>query len=89
MQIELTTNFKKKVRKLPNSVAIAVAQSIRATQQAASFSEIPNFKALKGYRNYYRIRVGDYRMGLFWNGEKFLLETIGTRGDFYKTYPPK
>ena len=89
MQTELTKNFQKEVKKQPTSVALAVAKAIRAIQVASTFSEIPNFKSLKGYRNYYRVRVGDYRIGLLWDGKGFLVETVGSRGDFYKTYPPK
>ena len=88
MQIEQTRGFQKEVRKLPASLALAVAQSIRAVQSAQSFTDILHFKQLKGHKGYYRLRVGEYRIGLRWDGEKFFAEHIDTRGDFYKKYPP-
>ena len=33
-----------------------------------SLSELQNIKKIKGYDNYYRLRVGDYRLGLKLSG---------------------
>ena len=88
MHIEQTKNFQKEVRKVSAPVALAVAQAIRAVQAAQSFTDIPHFKQLRGHKGYFRLRVGDYRIGLRWDGERFFAESIDTRGDFYKTYPP-
>jgi mRNA interferase RelE/StbE len=89
MRYQDTKEFRKSLIRLPHSVQIQVIHAIENIEIAATFSEILHFKALKGYRNYYRIRISTYRIGLYWDGEKFLIESIGTRGDFYKTYPPK
>ena len=42
---------------------------------------------MQGYKNYYRIRVGNWRVGLFWNGVAFVIEDVGKRGDFYNRFP--
>lgn len=89
MRFQDTKEFRKSLTRLPNAVQIQALQAIENIEIATTFGDILHFKVLKGYRNYYRIRMGAYRMGLYWDGEKFLIESIGTRGDFYKTYPPK
>lgn len=34
------------------------------SEQSNNFDNLPNLKKLKGYTNYYRIRTGNYRIGL-------------------------
>jgi mRNA interferase RelE/StbE len=87
MRYEDTKDFRKSLKRLPAEIQLEVIKTIDNIDEAVSFAEIHNFKPLKGQANYYRIRIRSYRLGLFWDGEKFTLEAIGTRGDFYKTYP--
>jgi hypothetical protein len=42
---------------------------------------------MKGYKNYFRLRVGNWRVGLFWTGTAFRVEDVGARGDFYNRFP--
>ena len=87
MRVEDTKDFRKALRKLPTDIQKAVLESVENIVEAASFTDIRHLKALTGHPNHYRIRIRSYRMGLFWDGEIFVLESIGVRGDFYKTYP--
>ena len=45
-------------------------------------------KAMQGYRGYYRLRVGDYRViYTIDNGELLIMVIdVGNRGDIYKRY---
>ncbi|MHC5824041.1 MAG: type II toxin-antitoxin system RelE family toxin [Nostoc sp.] len=36
--------------------------------QIANFEEITNIKKLQGYDDIYRIRIGDYRIGIIFDG---------------------
>ena len=89
MRYQDTKEFRKSLTRLPKAIQIQVLEAIESIEEANTMNDIVNFKTLKGYRNYARIRVGNYRIGLFWDGAMFLIESVGTRGDFYKTYPPK
>lgn len=60
------------------------------------FEEIPNtpdfeqlrqIKKLKGYENAYRIRVGDYRIGLTFDGEVVIFFRVLHRKEFYTYFP--
>ena len=89
MRVELTKRFAKELDKLPRKIQLKVVEVLENLDEADSLSDIEDFKALSGYNNFYRIKLGQYRIGLFLNGETFLVERIGVRGDFYKSYPPR
>lgn len=52
-----------------------------------SFEGIINLKKLKGEDNAYRIRVGDYRVGFFWDGETIKFARVLHRKDIYRHFP--
>ena len=87
MQNTETLKFRKQLTKLPKNDQIAVMDALDTLDEAETFADIPNLKALQGYKNYFRIRVGNWRMGLFWDGELFQIQDVGKRGDFYKRFP--
>lgn len=49
--------------------------------------DIPKLSKLKGYRNYYKIRFGNYRIGIKITGNILAFERILHRKDIYKYYP--
>lgn len=52
-----------------------------------TLAQIPNIGKLKGYRNYYKIRFGDYRIGLRFDDDILVFERVLHRKDIYKYYP--
>jgi mRNA interferase RelE/StbE len=52
-----------------------------------SLSELQNIKKIKGYDNYYRLRVGDYRLGLKLSGNTVELIRFLHRRDIYRRFP--
>ena len=87
MQTIDTRKFNKNLVKLPAADQIAVLDALDNIELAEAFGDIPNLKALKGYKNYFRLRVGNWRIGLFWTGNAFRVEDVGKRGDFYNRFP--
>ena len=51
------------------------------------FNEIPNLKKLTGHPEAYRIRMGNYRLGLFYDGNTIQLARFVKREDIYKLFP--
>ena len=88
MRLIISNRYIRELRNINHVTQRQAAEALEQIGNAQTFSDIPHFKALKGHPNFYRIRVGNYRIGLYWNGETFYVERIGSRGDFYKTYPP-
>ncbi len=89
MDVSLKKNFLKKLARLPAPIQQQVEAAIQTVRMAQSLAEIPQLKLLAGNRHYYRIRMGDYRIGFFLLGTEAIFESVGSRGDFYKTYPPR
>ena len=48
--------------------------------------DLSNVKVLKGYPNWYRIRVGNYRVGIEVSGEQVEMMRVLHRRDFYRYF---
>ena len=88
MRLAFTNKFRKQVLKLKDKrLAKEIQTTIELTEAATSLSEIKNLKKLKGYKTYYRIRTGDYRIGIYFNKDSFEFAAIDHRKDIYKYFP--
>ena len=54
---------------------------------AQSLGEVKNIKSLTGYKNYFRIRIGDYQIGVYFKGNTVWLAAIAHRKDIYTYFP--
>ena len=61
MNIEYSKDFEKSVKKLSSKMLDSIRRVIAEVKNAESIKEITDCKKLVGYRNVYRIRIGDYR----------------------------
>lgn len=88
MKAEFSNRFLKDIEKLPNMAAkSAVADAIEAVEAAPDSTTLVNIKKLSGFKNAYRIRVGDFRIGLFITGETAEFVRVLSRKDIYKLFP--
>ncbi|MEQ8924731.1 MAG: hypothetical protein RLO81_02895 [Fulvivirga sp.] len=60
---------------------------IEKLESAESLEEIANLKKLKGHPTAYRIKLGDYKLGLFYDQEEVKLVRFLKRNDIYKLFP--
>ena len=61
MNIDFSKDFEKSVRKFSGKMLEAVREVIKEVRNAENIKDITDCKKLVGYRNVYRIRIGDYR----------------------------
>lgn len=88
MKVEFLKQFSRDLDKVASKALKAkVVDLILALESADNLQSIPNAKKLKGHRNAYRIRMGDYRLGLFVDNETIVLARILHRKDIYKIFP--
>ncbi len=88
MRVSFKKSFLKEIKKIRNKhLNDAVAECIIQVESALSVHEIKNLKKLAGYDIYYRIRVGDYRIGLKIEEELVFFVVIEHRKDIYKKFP--
>ena len=61
-----------------------VEQVYEAVKAAKTMQGFPNLRKLKGFRTSYRIRIGDYRIGVTIVGDLVTFHKFGHRDNFYK-----
>ena len=61
MNVEYSKDFEKSVKKLSGKMLGSIRKVITEVKNAENIKEIIDCKKLVGYRNVYRIRIGDYR----------------------------
>ena len=61
MNVEYSKDFEKSVKKLSGKMLNSIRRVIMEVKNAESIKDITDCKKLVGYRNVYRIRLGDYR----------------------------
>jgi mRNA interferase RelE/StbE len=88
MIIKIDKAFEKDTRKISEQKLLhQIADLIETLQLVNSISEIRNIKKLKSYSNYYRIRIGNYRIGLQINSNQIIFIRILHRKDIYTFFP--
>lgn len=89
MKIEIDKSFIKSLNKLNlPDIKPKIETILKEIEKAQSLSEIKQIKKLKGYKNYYRIKSGDYRIGIeSIDSETILLILISHLKDIYKRFP--
>lgn len=78
--------FWKKFRILKNQrLKDSIYQALLKAELAIELKELKNIKKLKGYTSYYRLRIGDYRIGLKWmeDNQELYFVTFGHRKGIY------
>lgn len=88
MQVEFLSKFSKDIDHISQkSVKANVARLIRLVESESDLNNIPNLKKLVGHKSAYRVRIGDYRVGFFYEGRKVIFARIVHRKDIYKVFP--
>jgi mRNA interferase RelE/StbE len=89
MIIEFDKSFEKSLEKTRNKILFQKIEKIIIDfENAKSLTDISSIKKLTGYKNYYRIRIGEYRLGfekIDENTLRFII--VSHRKDIYKSFP--
>ena len=66
MKVEFLASFEKDLSRIrQNHLKLAIEKLILTTEKAEKLKEIPHLKKLSGHKSAYRIKLGDYRIGIF------------------------
>ena len=79
--------FYKDLDKLSESVKDDVADAIENVEAATKTTEIKNLKKLVGYKYAYRIKIKDYRIGIFIENGVAEFARVNHRKDIYRIFP--
>ncbi len=61
--------------------------AIENVETAETMTEISNLKKMSGTGNFYRIRFGDFRMGIIVEGDTVVFVRCLPRKDLYRFFP--
>jgi len=89
VKVEFDKSFEKSIRKLNNrNVAEIIVGIISEIEEADSITKIHGLKKLTGYKDYFRIRIGDYRIGFrLVDSMTIRFIIVANRKDIYKLFP--
>lgn len=88
MKTSFNPNFLRDVRKTKDkALRERVAAVVEEIEAAKTLADITNVKKLEGYQHLYRIRVGDYRIGVYCESDEVELMRFLHRKDIYRKFP--
>ncbi len=88
MKVDFLKKFSKDLDGVSQkSVKANLLKVIELMEYVNSLDEIPNTKKLKGHKSAYRTRVGDYRLGFFFENATISIARFVHRKDIYKVFP--
>ena len=88
MNVQFRASFESDLRAIrEKTVLTRVSAAIVSVESADSIARVRNVKKLRGGAHYYRIRIGDYRIGLTVTGEEAVFVRVLHRKDLYRYFP--
>ena len=88
MEIRYRTSFGRDLRRERHSdLRRGVERVVDLLQRAPSVANVPGLVSMQGYANHYRVRVGDYRLGIIVDGDTAILVRFLHRRDIYRHFP--
>jgi len=88
MKTAFKSSFLKAIKKIRNEqIKSDIADVIENVEKATEIKSIDNIKKLKGFKDCYRIRIGNYRIGLKIVNNIVFFVDIDHRKDIYKHFP--
>ena len=90
MNTDFKPRFLRAIKKITDVLLLEVIeQVICSVEEAKTVKDIPELKKLKGYKEgiYYRIKLGDYRIGVTIENDLVTFVVFRHRKDIYKSFP--
>lgn len=89
MEVQYRQAFLKDLKQMKSSTSYQRIYDLVFTTLEAinTLEEISDIKAMRGYAGRYRIRIGDYRMGIEVNEDVIEVMRVLHRREFYRYFP--
>jgi mRNA-degrading endonuclease RelE of RelBE toxin-antitoxin system len=86
MIVDTKTSFEDDLEKIPAEDASKILKVLKDLKDLKSLSESTHLLKMRGKKNTFRYRVGDYRIVMCWNKHTQILniETVEHRKNVYK-----
>ena len=88
MNVQFKASFAKDLRNIKNKDLLnRIKEAIEQLEKAQSLQSIANVKKLRGGSNYYRLRVGEHRIGLVVDGDTATFVRCLDGKEIYRYFP--
>lgn len=88
MIVKIDKSFVKDTDKIVDKKMLnSIADCIESIREVKNLSNIPNCKKLKGSKNAYRIRIGNYRIGFVLENQTIEFVRFLHRNKIYDSFP--
>jgi len=88
VKVNFKKSFTKDLKKVKDQELLQqVKAAIEEIEQAPNLQAVSNLKQLKGGSDYFRIRIGDYRIGLKLEGDTVIFVRFLHRKEIYRYFP--
>ncbi len=91
MKIIIEKSFVRDVDKIKDKKVLqSLIDCILQIESALTIGKLTHIKKIKGYSTFYRIKIGDYRLGVeLVSGKEVILLRLLHRKDIYRYFPVK
>ncbi len=91
MRFRIEKSFERDIAKIRDRELLGKLRTFISTVQVAgTLREIPNIKKIEGYKTYYRMKIGDYRLGMEAISEdEVVLVRFLHRREVYRYFPKR
>ena len=88
MKVEFSRKFENQIDRLHDEkLKSEIADAVRSAMTANSLHDIPKLKKLSGFKTAFRIRTGNYRIGVLYQNGIVYFVAFAHRKDIYKEFP--
>ncbi|KOR32111.1 hypothetical protein TI05_09340 [Achromatium sp. WMS3] len=88
MQIEYKKKFLKELAKLPDKDSKPIEDFVfEKLPTYETLGEVGKIEKIQGYKNYFKMRFGDYRLGLKIDNQIVYIMTVKHRKEIYRFFP--
>ena len=88
MQVIFLGTFSRDLDEITDSdLKDSIREVIRELETSSSVRSISNVKKMTGYKNAYRVRIRDYRLGFYYENDIIELASFQHRSKIYRVFP--
>ena len=88
MKVLYSRKFLKELSQIPSKERIKIEKFVfEVIPHLKTISESYKIESMKEYKNYYKVRFGDYRVGLRNEKDLIILERVLHRKEIYRYFP--
>lgn len=87
MNVIAVPSFHRDLKKMPKKVQLMAKEAHQYMINADNLRSLTNVKKMTGYKNHYRYRIGNYRIGFCIENNSIVLLRLMNRDSIYLVFP--